>query len=58
MKTYKVILSISIAALSFISCNDLDLNESQYHSKKYQFSDFPGEGGHDKRLRIPSVRFL
>lgn len=41
MKTYKVILSISIAALSFISCNDLDLNESQYHSKKYQFSDFP-----------------
>lgn len=40
MKTYKVSIAFFMA-VSFMACNDLDLNESQYHSKKYQFGDFP-----------------
>ena len=42
MKSYKLLL-LALAGMAgvFTSCSDLDLNESQYHTKKYQFSDFP-----------------
>lgn len=41
MKHYKSILAVlALASFGVCSCNDLDLNESQYHTKKYQFSDF------------------
>jgi hypothetical protein len=41
MKTYRLVsLAIGCVAFAFAACSDLDLNESQYHSKEYQFSDF------------------
>lgn len=40
MKTYKFLLLTIFCALSFCACSDLDLNESVYYSKEFQFSDY------------------
>lgn len=40
MNTHKAIVAVLFWTVLCVACNDLDLNESQYHTKKYQFSDF------------------
>lgn len=40
MKIYKNIIALVLIAPAILSCADLNLDESMYHTKKYQFSDF------------------
>lgn len=41
MKKYRYLsLVAGCLTFAFTACSDLELNESQYHSKEYQFSDF------------------
>ena len=37
---YKILTVIAAASLAFSSCNDLDLGESQYHTKDFLFGNF------------------
>ena len=59
MKTYRLVsLAIGCVAFAFASCSDLDLNESQYHSKEYQFSDFSQVKEADMTVERCSRHFL
>lgn len=40
MRTYRNIAAALSALCCVCACSDLELNESQYHTKKYQFSNF------------------
>lgn len=40
MKLYKKILFLGCLAGGLAACNDLEIDESQYHTTKFLFSDF------------------
>ena len=40
MKLYKKILFLGCLVGALAACNDLEIDESQYHTTKFLFSDF------------------